>query len=298
MTIGEALRLARRRLQHSDSPDLDAQLLLTRTLDAERVHLFAHPEREVTTAQQTQFEGWLSRRVDGEPVAYILGGVGFYDMELRVTPDVLIPRPETELLLEEALRLIDADKPAVVADIGTGSGALAVAFKRHRPLCAVYATDICEAALDVARENARRHDANIVFLQGDLACPLIARGVEVDLLMANLPYIESDELAGLDVARHEPRLALDGGEDGLRLIRGLMRQLDSVCKPGGRVLLEIGAGQGDAVRRLARDIRGVDVQILRDYAGLERIARLTPLGPPVESGGCHCHRDTEVKSRK
>ncbi|MCY4466372.1 MAG: peptide chain release factor N(5)-glutamine methyltransferase [Chloroflexi bacterium] len=274
MTIREALQLGRQRLANSDSPYLDAQLLLLRALDVERAFLFAHPEQILPSAQQRDYQNWLARRAAGEPVAYILGDKGFYDIELRVTPAVLIPRPESELLLEEALQLTVHAHGAVVADIGTGSGALAIAYKRRRPQCAVYATDICEAALAVAQDNARRNGASLCFLQGDLAQPLIERGILVDLLMANLPYIASDELPQLAVCAYEPRLALDGGSDGLDCIRALLDQTAVVCSPGAHVLLEIGAGQGEAVKRLARELCGVQAVILRDYAGLDRIARL------------------------
>lgn len=278
MTIREALQLARQRLANSDSPDLDAQILLMRALDSDRAFLFTHPEHKLIPAQLREYQNWLARRAAGEPIAYILGITGFYDIELRVNPTVLIPRPESELLLEEALRLTFHAADGVVADIGTGSGALAIAYKRRHPQCAVYATDICEAALAVAQENARQNNVSLRFLQGDLAQPLIERGIQVDLLMANLPYIASDELPKLAVSAYEPRLALDGGADGLGCIRALLDQTAVICSPGAHALLEIGAGQGEAVKRLAWELCGVRAAILRDYAGLERVARLTPIG--------------------
>ena len=161
-----------------------------------------------------------------------------------------------------------------VADIGTGSGALATGFARQRPAATVYATDICGAALEIARKNAARHHANLTLLEGDLAQPLIERGIRVDMLLANLPYIAADALAELAVSRFEPRLALDGGVDGLDLIRRLLGQIPDVCRPGATVLLEIGADQGAALIKLARDILAVECEILPDYAGLDRIARI------------------------
>ncbi len=274
MTIREALQLARQRLANSDSPDLDAQILLMRALDSDRAFLFTHPEHKLMPKQWREYQNWLARRAAGEPVAYILGSTGFYDIDLRVNPAVLIPRPESELLLEEALRLTAHAPNIVVADIGTGSGALAIAYKRRHPQCAVYATDICAAALAVAQENARQNKVSLRFLQGDLAQPLIERGIQVDLLMANLPYIASDELPQLAVGSYEPRLALDGGADGLDGIRVLLAQTAVICSPGAHVLLEIGAGQGEAVKRLTRERCGVEADILRDYAGLDRIVRL------------------------
>ncbi len=281
MTIREALQLARVALVNSASADLDAQVLLAHALGVERATLFAHPEGTLAQRQLRCFQTMLARREKGEPVPYLLGSCGFYDIELRVTPAVLIPRPETELLLEEALRLSESASAATIADIGTGSGALAIAFQRRLPKCTVYATDISADALAVARQNAARYAAEIEFLQGDLAQPFIEQGIRVDLLMANLPYIASDELAQLPVADYEPTLALDGGVDGLDCIRGLLRQVGEVCQPGAYVLLEIGAGQGEIVQGLARQECGVEAAILRDYAGLDRIARFqTPSTPP------------------
>ena len=271
VSIRAALEAARAALVNSDTADLDAQVLLGHVLGCERALLFAHAEITLDCRQRMQFESLLQRRAMGEPIAYILGKRGFYDLDLVVTADVLVPRPETELLLEEALRLTVDAPGATVADIGTGSGALALTFARHRPMWKVYATEICAEALAVARQNATTHAAKIVLLRGDLAQPLIGRGIKVNLLMANLPYIASDELNMLAVSRWEPRQALDGGPDGLAYIRKLLLQAPYVCSDGARVLLEIGADQGAAVARLARDILGAECSVLRDYAGLDRI---------------------------
>ena len=272
-TIQAALRRAYARLSRLGSPQLDAQTLLAHCLGLERSFLFAHGENQLTTGQLGDYEALLKRRETGEPVAYILGMAGFYDLELRVTPATLIPRPETELLLEEALRLAAAMPSPVIADIGTGSGALAIAFKCQRPGSLVHASDISAAALEIASRNAARYAADIRFWQGSLAQPISERGIRVDLLMANLPYVKSDDLHGLDVSRWEPWLALDGGADGLRLIDQLLAELESVCKPGAWILLEIGADQGQAARRLVRYRLGLPAEILTDYAGLDRILR-------------------------
>ena len=272
-TIRAALRQAQSELAASESADLDAQTLLAHVLDADRAFLFAHAERALNARQWMQYQSLLQRRAAGEPLAYILGKRGFYDLELTVTPSVLVPRPETELLLEEALRLTEYASGAAVADIGTGSGALAVTFARNRPQSTVYASDISADALQVARLNAKAQAARVRFLRGDLAQPLIERGIKVDLLMANLPYIASPDLSTLAVSRWEPRRALDGGRDGLACIRALLLQTPSVCRAGAWVLLEIGADQGAAVARFVREHLGADCRILKDYAGLDRIAR-------------------------
>ena len=272
-TIRAALRQARSALAASDTADLDAQTLLAHVLGADRAFLFAHAENALDTRQWLQFQSLTQRRAAGEPLAYILGKQGFYDLEFIVTPSVLVPRPETELLLEEALRLTEDAIGAVVADIGTGSGALAVTFACQRPQSSVYASDISADALDVARQNAEAQAARVRFFRGDLAQPLIERGVKVDLLMANLPYIASAELNTLAVSRWEPRTALDGGRDGLACIRALLLQAPALCRAGAWVQLEIGADQGAAVARFVRERLGADCRILKDYAGLDRIAR-------------------------
>lgn len=272
-TIGAAISAARAILDTSETPDLDAQVLLAHNLRVDRAFLFAHPERLLSDWECDAFLDVVDRRAAGEPVAYITRTKGFYDIDLQVSPAVLIPRPETELLLEEALRLGEERSDLFVADIGTGSGALAVTFARHRPEANVYATEISRDALAIARGNAERNGVNPTFLEGDLAEPLIQRRIKIDLLMANLPYIATDELASLAVSRFEPRQALDGGIDGLTLIRRLLRQIPSVCQEGAYVLLEIGADQGESVARLVEQRFGLRCDILPDYAGWDRIAR-------------------------
>ena len=270
-TISAAFRRARGKLAHSDSPELDAQVLLAHVLDVEPAFLYAHGEDPLTPAQRSAFQNAVASRASGEPIAYIIGRKGFYDLDLITTPAVLVPRPETELLLEEALRRAAPDSRIAVADIGTGSGALAIAFARQRPRSQVYATDISAAALAIARLNARRYRADVQFLPGNLAQPLIDTRTQVDLVMANLPYIASAELKRLAVSRHEPRVALDGGQDGLNCIRELLTQIPCLCRPGAQVFLEIGADQGDAVSQLIQDGLGLRSRITQDYAGLDRI---------------------------
>ncbi len=276
-TIAATLRAAYSQFPPCDSARLDAQVLLAHALGAERVYLLANGEVELSPAQFRRFAGLLNRRAAGEPVAYIIGSKPFYDLELTVKPEVLIPRPETELLLEEALRLTVEQPACQAADIGTGSGALAVTFAKHMPGSRVYATDISEDALKIAQENAKRHSVCIEFFQGNLAQPLIERGVCVDLVMANLPYIATDELKALAVSEYEPALALDGGADGLACIRRVLGQLPRICREGAWVLLEIGADQADKVSRLVLETVDASLvaspDVLQDYAGLDRIVR-------------------------
>jgi release factor glutamine methyltransferase len=258
----------------SPTPALDADLLLGTALSRDRAYILAHPETVLTAEEAEAFERWLKRAAAGEPIAYILARRGFYDLDFRVTPAVLIPRPETELLLEAALAWCPPDRPVMAADIGTGSGALAVTFAHHRPLAHVHAVDISSDALAVAGENARIHGVTdgITWHQGSLLEPLRDAGVTLDLLMANLPYIPSGEVPELQVSQYEPALALDGGPDGLALIRALLAQMPGILRPGGLALLEFGAGQGRRVLEAAHDVLGdaVDARIIHDYAGHDR----------------------------
>lgn len=280
-TIAQALKFAKSEIEPvSDSVSLDAQILLSEIIRQERAYLLAHPEQPLTEEQQAHYVEWIRRRASGEPVAYIIGRRAFYDREIAVTREVLIPRPETELLLEQALTFMNQHPSATVVDVGTGSGALAVTLAAHYLQSQVYATDISPAALAIARYNAFLRDVNITFFDGDLFEPLISRQIRVDVVMANPPYIATDELVHLEVSRHEPRLALDGGADGLDIIRRLMAQIPAVCNPGALILLEIGADQGDAALELAQTmLLSQNVAILKDYAGLDRILKLEGFRP-------------------
>jgi release factor glutamine methyltransferase len=275
-TISTTRRAAIRRLGSvSDSPALDVDMLLGEILRVDRAYLLAHGEQLLTVEQQEQFAEWIDRAERGEPIAYILGRRGFYDLDFAVTPAVLIPRPETELLLEQALTWAKNRSDIAAVDVGTGSGALAVTFARHVPQAQVYATDISPAALKVARSNAQANHVSATFFEGDLLAPLVENGIHVDLIMANLPYIASDDLTELAVSRYEPRLALDGGADGLDLIRRLLNQIPQVCKPNALILLEIAAGQGKTILKLVEQaLSPRSAQVLPDYAGLDRIVRV------------------------
>lgn len=275
-SIQQTLYQARQRIAPvSDSASTDAQRLLCEVLGVERAYLLAHPEQILTPEQEEHFERLVGRCAAGEPLPYILGRRAFYDREFMVTPAVLIPRPETELLLEQALAFMREYPDSVVVDVGTGSGALAVTLAAHCPAATVYATDISLVALEVARQNAVKYQTRVQCLEGDLLQPIIERGIQVDLIIANLPYIASSDLPDLAVARYEPHLALDGGADGLDLVRRLLEQAALVWREGGLILLEIGADQGQAASELASTtFPRTSVTILKDYAGLDRIVRI------------------------
>lgn len=273
-TIRDVLTDAKARIAPvSSSPGLDATLLLAEVLDCSRAHVIAHPEKTLNSEQAERYEHFIARRSTGEPVAYLLGRRAFYDREFIVTPSVLIPRPETEHLLEIAIEAAKTRANPVVVDVGTGSGALAVTLAANVPQAEVCATDISLDALEIAARNAREQDAVVSFFQGDLLQPIIERGIKAEIVMANLPYIATDELATLMVTRHEPRLALDGGADGLELVRRLLVQIPAACADGALILLEIGAEQGAAtielVRTQLKTVKSVD--LIRDYAGHDRV---------------------------
>jgi len=276
LMIREALAWGKQSLAPvSDSASLDAQLLLGAVLEKDRAWLLARPEQPLTSEPNSHYQTLIERAAAGEPLAYILGRRAFYDRDLAVSPAVLIPRPETEILLKWALEFARAHPGCTAVDVGTGSGALAVTLAANCPDVTVYATDISRDALAVARQNAVEHQANVTFFEGDLLTPLVERNIQIDLLMANLPYIATGDLPALAVSRYEPRLALDGGADGLDLVRRLLDQAAALCKPGARVLLEIGADQGAAALRLAQAaFPGAALQIIQDYAALDRIVQV------------------------
>lgn len=273
--VAAALRAATQDLQgSSDTAALDAQLLLAQVTGRGRAWLLAHGETPLTPAQIRRFSALVARRHAGEPLAYLRRRQAFYRLDFHVSPAVLIPRPESEQVLELALAYAAPDFSGTLVDVGTGSGALGISFAALRPRARVILSDLSPAALAVARINAARHGVKPVFRQGDLLLPLLKRGERVEILLANLPYIRSQDLPRLAVSRHEPRLALDGGADGMDLIRRLLRDLPRVCAPGAPALLEIGMLQGAEALRLARALRPRQAEVLQDLAGLDRVLRV------------------------
>lgn len=257
------------RLIPGDAPRLEAEVLLAHVLGQPRAWLLARPEISLVPDQRTAFDSSVARLASGEPLAYITGHRGFFGLDFLVNPDVLVPRPETELLVEYALR--STQNVSRAADIGAGAGCIAVSLAASLPGSKIVATDISAAALAVAQANAVRHGVadQMEFFQGDLLEPLAG---PVDLLCANLPYIDPDELTTLPVARHEPRRSLDGGARGLELIERLLADAPGHMNPGGVVLLEIGATQGEAATALARAaFPDAAIEIRKDLAALDRL---------------------------
>ena len=270
-TLRELLATAVRDLAEvSDSPRLDAELLLAAALDRPRSYLHAWPERVPEPEQNSRFTAWLERRRTGEPAAYILGRREFWSLELDVTPDTLIPRPETELLVELALGHLPADRSLDVADLGAGSGAIALALAVERPMARIVATDRSPAALAIARGNARRLAiGNVEFRQGDWCAPLA--GERFDLIASNPPYVAAADPRWREgELRFEPPAALVSGADGLDALRAIILQVPDHLKPGGWLLLEHGYDQGEAVPALLWERGLVDVSDYRDAAGVSR----------------------------
>lgn len=273
MDIATALRQASTRLQQlSDSPRLDAELLLCHVLGQSRAYLFTWPERVLTAEQLQALEEVLRRREGGEPVAHILGRREFWSLELAVSADTLIPRPETELLVEAALARIPLDAAWDIADLGTGSGAIALAIASERPHCRITAVERSEAALALARENGRRLElANVAFVAGSWFEPL--RGRRFEMILSNPPYIPQQDphLQRGDV-RFEPLTALASGADGLEDIRHIIANAPDHLGAPGWLLLEHGYDQGAKVAALLRQRGFRAVEELADLQGHGRVA--------------------------
>ncbi|HYH66657.1 MAG TPA: peptide chain release factor N(5)-glutamine methyltransferase [Urbifossiella sp.] len=252
---------------------LDARLLLAHVLKCKPIDVLVRYDEQPTDADRTTFRELIKRRVDGWPVAYLLGEKEFFLLPFEVTPAVLIPRPETETLVGEAVSLLKKLPSPTALDLCTGSGCVAVSLAHGVKAARVTATDVSPDALDVARRNAARNKVaeRIDFLAGDLFAPL-PDGAAFDVVATNPPYVTQTELAGLqpEVRDHEPRLALDGGPDGLAFYRRIAAGVDGYLKPGGWLLAEIGATQGDAVAALFAERLDVE-KTLRDVAGLPRV---------------------------
>jgi len=271
-----------------DTPRLDAELLLCHALGWTRAGLYAHPERSLSKEESEHLQQLIGRRVQREPLAYLTKRKEFCGLEFLVDQRVLIPRPETELLVELAVARLRAMLPAmlgarprtdpapIVADVGTGCGAIAVSVAIQVPTAKVYALDVSPEALEVARVNCQRHGVagRVKLLRGDLLAPL---DEPVDLVLANLPYIARSEFATLqpEIVEYEPRVALDGGQDGMDGIRCLLGQAGDHLAPGASIMLEIGADQGAVGRAIAgRFFPKARIEVHADYAGHDRVLEI------------------------
>lgn len=260
----------------SSSPRLDAELLLARVLGFDRIKLYTHFDRPMSPEELTDYRALVKRRVQGEPVAYLLGTKGFWSLDLKVDERALIPRPETEVLVEEALELLSEDEDATVVDVGTGTGAIALALATERPGLRVVATDVSSDALDLARDNAALLDLDeqVEFVQGDMLAGVDPADLPCKMIVSNPPYVAEDERGEVmvDVKDYEPEGALFAGADGLDVIGPLVEAAFKALEPGGHFLCEIGYRQADAVRSLLEDAGFVDVAIRKDYSEHDRVA--------------------------
>jgi release factor glutamine methyltransferase len=272
VTLKQALQKAREILltHHIENSSLTAEVLLRHTLNLSRVQLYQQLDIEMTSNQMEVLENLIRRHVDGEPVAYIVGHKEFYGIDFFVDNRALIPRPETEMLVDKVLEIARNKEITAIADIGTGSGAIAVALALNLAEVRIFATDVSALALELALQNCQRHGLldKICLLEGDLLEPLPG---PVDIIIANLPYIKESELNEPSI-RYEPRLALNGGPDGLDQIRRFCSRVREKLKSGGSLLMEIGLGQIEAVSsQLHSSFPEVRITIFKDFNRIERI---------------------------
>ena len=256
-----------------DTPILDSEVMLAHALACTRTELIAHPERHPSQEEVACFARQMERRARREPLAYILGEKEFYGISFEVSPAVLIPRPETEILVEVLIDHAGSLDSPRIADIGVGSGAVAVSLAKSLPSAVVYGTDVSDAALEVAGRNAERAcvKERVRLLKGDLLDPLA--GMEFDLIVSNPPYIPSGEVEGLppEIAKFEPRESLDGGPDGLHYYRRLTAEGPKYLEDEGLLAVEAGIGQADSVKKLFEEHGLHDIRAVRDYGGVERV---------------------------
>src|SRR6266498_318436 len=267
----------------SDTPALDASVLLAHILNKPRTWVMAHPEIVLTTEQQNQLNKSLTLLESGEPFPYVLGHWEFFGLDFDITPDVLIPRPETELLVEKAIVwLQESPMRRKVADIGTGSGAIAISIAVNVPDTQILATDISSKALDVAKQNAQKFDVQnrIEFVRCDLLPPksaLLSTEQQFDLICANLPYIPTETLYSLPIYGREPTLALDGGADGLDSIRRFLKLIPEWLAPHSLILPETEARRGIQAQNLASDLfPQAEIRLHQDLTGHDRLLEIMP----------------------
>ena len=275
MDIRTALANGRLQLNTSPTPALDARLLLQHLLNVSHSYLIGHDDAELTVEQARQYANLLAQAAQSTPIPYLIGTAPFMDIDLRVTPDVLIPRPETEQLVETAVSWAMDHSASRIVDVGTGSGCIAISLARRLPQCEITAVDISAAALAIAAENGMEFAPDrITFLQSDL---LAATDTRFDIIAANLPYVTEAEWTQLDdgVKFHEPSLALIGGEDGFDLIKRLLSQAITRLAANSLILLEIGWKQGQTAVNLARHFfPDADIELLTDLAGHDRLVTI------------------------
>lgn len=260
--------------QDIDDPRLTSEILLGHVLSLPRVKLYMDLDRPLSKEELATYRGLIQRRIAGEPTQYLVGSKEFYGRRFSVDARVLIPRSETELLVEAVLHDVKKDAPSRVLDVCTGSGCIAVTIAAERPQASVWATDLMASALEVAKANAEKHqvDARVTFFQGDLLAPL-PPGTQFDVIVSNPPYVKTGDLKTLQrEVQREPKEALDGGPEGVTLIARVVTDALPRLKPGGLLAMEIGEDEGAAVKELLVRAGYHDVKIEKDLARHERLA--------------------------
>ena len=283
MRIKEALKWATKKLNKIKTTSLDAEVLLSFDLNKPKEYLFSHPEISLTLRQTQKLKKLVEQRSKLEPVAYLTNHKEFYGLDFYVNKNVLVPRPETEMLVDEVIK-VSRNKKINIADIGTGSGCIAITLAKHLPKAKIFATDICKRALKVAQKNAKNHKLKINFFQGDLINPL--KNKKIDIIIANLPYIPLKALAnpkeyswGIDqyvdeycALKFEPKKALAGGADGLKLYEKIFQQIKNLKKLPSLIIMEFGYNQAAELKKLIKKyIPGYTIQIKKDLSELDRI---------------------------
>jgi release factor glutamine methyltransferase len=278
VTLKEALIATRKTLisHHIEEPELESELLVRYATGLSKEQLYVQHNYELSDREAAALDEAVERRAQRETIAYILGYKEFFGLEFDVNPSVLIPRPETELLVEKAIEIARQQSIRLIADIGTGCGAIAISIAKHLPDTKIYAVDISKAVLEVAKTNCQKHDVtdSVHLLHGNLLEPIPE---PVDLIVANLPYVKNDDWANLpaEVKANEPKSALAGGTKGLDAIKGLLAKAKSNLRPNAIILLEIGYDQGEAVLNLASMyFPKATTEIYADLAGLDRVVSI------------------------
>ncbi|MFA6145913.1 MAG: peptide chain release factor N(5)-glutamine methyltransferase [Patescibacteria group bacterium] len=280
MTIKQALLRAIQSLQKiTKEPHLDAEVLLSFTLkkrpacrQAGKIWLYSHSEKKLKKTEEIKFKKLIAQRKKGTPVAYLVEHKEFFDLDFMVDKNVLIPSPDTELMIEEILKSAP-NKKILIADVGTGCGNIAITLAKHLPLAKIYAVDISKNALKVAKRNAKKHKTKkqIIFLNGNLLEPLPEK---IDIIAANLPYIPSQKAKCLN---HSPQIALNGGKDGLKFYQSLLENAADYLRPNGKIFLEINFNQAEKIKKIIKKyFPQAEIEIKKDLAGLNRLVIVNP----------------------
>jgi release factor glutamine methyltransferase len=258
-----------------ENPELEASVLLAKAFNIEARDIYAHPERQLGPEEVEEFNRLLERRIRREPMAYILGEKEFYSRSFSVTPDVLIPRPETEILVEEALKILENFTSPWIIDVGTGSGCIAVTLGCERRDARIFATDISYEALLIARKNSERHGVSqgVSFVRSDLLSCF--KDKSFDLVVSNPPYVKGSDYVSLDrdIRDYEPEISLLGGEEGIDYIKGIIFQSKRALKKGGWCIIEVGVDQSGRVTEMFEEAGFKDISLTRDLSGVERVIK-------------------------